>query len=215
VNNTDKQLPVEIDNDLIAGILKDAEAEAERIIKEAQQSAASRLENAHTQAAAIIDEAKQSAAKQAETIRQQMADKILTLQRRAALRVQEDIFNQVLEETQSELAAQVKLPEYRKILIGWIVEAAIGLDVVNAFVNASAIERPLIDADLLRDAAVKLKEITGRDVTFQVSTNPPTLLQGIVLQTTEGGVEYNNHLVTRLTRCKSEIRKIIYAELFD
>lgn len=208
------QPPATGESDLIGGILEDAEAEAQRILNEAHKSAALRAETTRSQATAILDEARRSAAQQAETIRRQMADKIRMHQRRAALQAQEEVLSQVIEGAQTHFAAQITMPAYRETLIGWIVEAALGLDVLSASINASAAERPLLDADLLRTATATIKELTGRSVVLQVSTQPPTMLQGILLQTTEGNVEFNNYLATRLVRYQSKIRRTVHAEIF-
>ena len=54
-----------------------------------------------------------------------------------------------------------------------------------------------------------------RDVALELSSDPPLLQQGVVLQTGEGRVEFNNQVATRLIRYQSEIRRIIHRVVFD
>ncbi|MHC4886332.1 MAG: V-type ATP synthase subunit E [Planctomycetota bacterium] len=201
--------------DLIEGILQDARAEAETILEKARATAKTRMEAAKPQTESILKEARESAETQAATILRQAEDKVRMQKRRNALRLQEEILNRVLDGAQSQLAGMVTDPGYRAILIDWIAEAAIGLDVVEARVNASAKERELMKGGFFSDAAAKIKELTGRKVTLSLSEDPPTMQQGIVLQTGESNVEFNNHLTTRLVRYQSEIRRIVNDDLFD
>ena len=57
--------------------------------------------------------------------------------------------------------------------------------------------------------------MTGRDVTLELADESPTAGQGIVLRAADGRVQFNNQIATRLLRYQSEIRKIVYGELFD
>lgn len=203
------------ENDLIAGILQDAKGEAEGILKNAETAVQHRAEAAKNQAEKILQDARKAAEEQSSAILRQVDDKIQMQKRRTALQMQDEIMKQVLEGVQARLGEQIGTSEYREILINWIVEAAIGLDAVSATVNASTREKECLDKDLLQDAVVRIKEVTGRDVTLALSEKTPTLLQGIVLQTAESSVEFNNHLSTRLVRYQSEIRRIVYDDLFD
>jgi hypothetical protein len=69
----------------------------------------------------------------------------------------------VLEQARAKLEAAVS-PEYREILLGWIVEAAIGLGQPEAAVNASAPELPLLDQGLLAEAERRVQALGGRAV---------------------------------------------------
>ena len=113
----------------------------------------------------------------------------------------------------ARLAAMVGTGEYRRMLAGWIAEAAIGLGEAEAEVNASAAERAVIDAALLAEAERDALESAGRKVRLTLSGGPPLLGQGVVLTSTNGRVAYNNQVATRLLREQSRIRSLIQEAL--
>jgi vacuolar-type H+-ATPase subunit E/Vma4 len=195
--------------DLIDGIAQDAGAETEKIIAEAEKAAEERIHGAQEQAKAMVLQAESKAEEQAERIRAQSASSLRMERRRTHLRMQEQAVQEVLSRTRRRLAEMIGSPEYRDVLLAWIVEAAIGLGVEQATVNASAPERKQIDKRLLKDAQSKLMELTGREVSLTLAEGGPLIPQGVVLKAADGRVEFNNQVTTRLLRQQSEIRKMI------
>lgn len=220
-------------DDLIAGISADAKAEAERLLEEARKAARDRLQAAEAQGARILDEARAKADAQSRTVGAQALSTMRMENKRAALKVREEALRRVLQAARDKLAALAAAPggtkketggsggaggeagsvEYRKVLLGWIVEAAIGLNVPAATVNTSAQERKLIDRDLLREAERTVKELTGRKVALKLEQGDPLVGQGVVLRSADGRLEFNNQVSTRLLRHQSEIRKIVFEAL--
>jgi vacuolar-type H+-ATPase subunit E/Vma4 len=129
--------------------------------------------------------------------------------RRTHLKLQEQAVQEVLSRVRRQLAGMIGTQEYREVLLAWIVEGAIGLDVEQATVNASAPERKKIDKRLLQDAQGKIAELTGRKVSLTLADGGPLIPQGVVLKAADGRVEFNNQVATRLLRRQSEIRKMI------
>jgi vacuolar-type H+-ATPase subunit E/Vma4 len=95
------------------------------------------------------------------------------------------------------------------------VEAAVGLSVDRAVVNASKEELPLVTAELLREAADAVESITGKRMEMTVAENDPLPAQGVVLTAAGGRLAYNNQVPTRFLRSQTVIRKLIYSTLFD
>ncbi|MBN2551986.1 MAG: hypothetical protein JXB06_04425 [Spirochaetales bacterium] len=195
--------------DLIDGIAQDAGAEAEKIISEAEKAAEERIRAAEEQARAVVQQAESRAEEQAERIRTQSASSLLMEHRRTHLKLQEQVVQEVLSRVRQQLAGMIGKPAYREVLLAWIVEGAIGLDVEQATVNASAAERKQIDKRLLQDAQGKVAELTGRKVSLTLAEDGPLIPQGVVLKAADGRVEFNNQVATRLLRRQSEIRKMI------
>jgi vacuolar-type H+-ATPase subunit E/Vma4 len=195
--------------ELIAGIEQDAGAEAEKIIAEADKAAQERIRAAEEQAKAVVQQAESKAEEQAERIRAQSASSLRMERRRLALMLREQSVQEVLSRVRQQLAGMIGTPEYREVLLVWIVEGAIGLGVEQAAVNASAAEREQIDKRLLQDAESKIVEMTGRKVSLTLIDGDPLIPQGVVLKAADGRVEFNNQVATRLLRRQSEIRKTI------
>ena len=199
---------------LIEGIAQDAAAEARRLVEEAEKAAAERREATARQAQAILEEARGKAAEQSRSVRRQAASSAKMETKRIALRVREQAARLVLEQARERLARLVGSPEYREVLLGWIVEAAIGLGQAEAAVNASARELPLLDPALLAEAEKRVQELGGRAVRLVKAEGEPLAGQGVVLVARGGRLAYNNQVSTRLLRRQTEIRKMIYDGLW-
>jgi V/A-type H+-transporting ATPase subunit E len=196
-------------SDLITGIAQDVAAEAEKILNEANKAAEERVQAAAEQAKAVIQQAESKAEEQAGRIRAQSASSLRMERRRIALKLREQAVQEVLSRVRQRLVGMIGTPEYREVLLAWIVEGAIGLGAAQAAVNASAPERKQIDKKLIQDAESKVKELTGRKVSLTLADGDPLIPQGVVLKAADGRVEFNNQVATRLLRQQSEIRKTI------
>jgi len=202
-------------NDLIAGIEKTARVEADMLIIEAEKEVNGMYAAAELQVANILKEAKQKSQDQAKKIKKNMDSTIAVETRRNSLKVYEQIIDLTLDKVREKLKSIIETPDYRQILIGWIVEAAIGLNEPEVEVNASAREMVIIDDNLLGKAEEKIYEITGLRVRMKKSRNDPLLAQGVVIKSKSGRTAFNNQVSTRILRYQSEIQKIIYKELFN
>lgn len=196
-------------SDLIAGIAQDVAKEAEQVIAEAKKTAEERIKAAQDQAAATLQQAESKAEEQAERIRSQTASTLRMERRRISLKQREQAVQEVLTRVRRRLSEMVGSPQYREVLLAWIVEGAIGLGAAEAAVNASAAERNQIDKKMLQAAEAKVKELTGKKVTLAAASGDPLIPQGVVVKAAGGRVEFNNQVATRLLRLQSEIRKQI------
>ena len=108
----------------------------------------------------------------------------------------------------------IREANYRDVLVNWIAEAAIGLDVESAEINASPKELLLIGEELLSKAKDKIGKQTSKQITLALSNASPLESQGVVLTSSDGRIAFNNQVETRLLRKQREIRTMIYNELF-
>lgn len=201
------------DRGLIEGIAADARAEAERLVEEARRAGEERLKAAQAQSLRILQEAREKADSQARSVHDQALSSIRIEGRRTSLAVREEALRRVIRRARERLSALSDTDEYRRVLLGWIVEAAIGLNVPEALVNVSAGERRFLDPGLLREAERRVKELTGRKVSLKAASGDPLVGQGVVLVSADGRVEFNNQVSTRLLRYQSEIRSIVFEAL--
>jgi vacuolar-type H+-ATPase subunit E/Vma4 len=203
-----------LNENLIAGIARDAAEEAARILAEAEKATETRLKAAADQAQAVVQQAESKAEEQAQRIQDQSASSLRMERRRIALKLREQAVQEVLTRVRTQLAGMVGGSKYREVLQAWIVEAAIGLGAAKATVNASAAERKQIDKKLLQAAEKTVVELTGGKVLLVLADEDPLIPQGVVLKDAEGRVEFNNQVATRLQRLQSEIRKNIHQTLW-
>jgi vacuolar-type H+-ATPase subunit E/Vma4 len=199
---------------LLSGIREDASREAERVLQEAQAAAEERRKAAESQAKSILSEAQERIVKQSETLRRQAESSLRMEEKRLQLKVRERVIAGVEQQVRERLKGMIGQKGYRKALLDWIVEAAVGLNAPEASVNSSLAERDQLDEKLLREAEDRLRRLTGAKVKLHLSEGDPLVGQGIVLIAADGRVEFNNQVTTRLLRAQSDIRKVIYKELF-
>ncbi len=198
---------------LLAGIEQEAREEADRIIQETRRMLDERRKATDLQIEKILITAQEKADAQAEVIRGNSGSRIAVETRRLSLRARDELMRDVLTQARRKLESLIKTEAYRSIVAGWVVEAAVGLNVPAASVRASAGELSLIDKALLKEAERKVKEVTGKTVKLEIAPGRPLREQGVVLTAKDGRLAFNNQVQTRLMRYDSEIRRIIYGEL--
>jgi len=200
---------------IVSGILADAEAEAARIVAEAEAYAAGAAERAAGQTATLVREATAKADALAAGIAQDAQAKAAMERRRNILLLQESLASGIVLKAEKALSETMGQPGYRDTLRRWIMEAAIGLSTESATVNASMHELPLIDDALLREAEAGVLAATGKATRLSRLEGDPLPGQGVYLVAEGGRLAYDNTIATRLERGRTEIRKRIYKALFD
>jgi vacuolar-type H+-ATPase subunit E/Vma4 len=200
--------------ELIKGIEKDAQEEARRIVDEAQKETEDRNKAARVQEESILKEAKNKAQAQAEAIDRLNKSTIHVETRRIVLKKRGEILKDIMSRVEQRLAGKIGEKGYKDLLVNWIVEAAMGLNAEQAVVNASREERKLIARDVLQAAESKIEAFINKKVELTVSTEAEPVAQGVILYTTDKTMAFNNQIPTRLLRYQSEIRKLIFDELF-
>lgn len=199
---------------LISGIVEDARMEEEKIMKDAEHQAAEKRKYAEKKIESLLNEAREKAEEQARTVKKKILSGVELEVKRLSMRIQDSVVRDIMDRVEKKLGSMVDDAHYRSVLIDWITEAAIGLEAPSADVNASEKERRMIDKDLLSDAARKVHELTGKQVTLALSEAPPPKIQGVVLTAADGRTAFNNQVKTRLLRRQRDIRMMIYEVLF-
>ena len=196
---------------LIAGIEADAREEEERLLAEAEKQAAEKRKYGAQKIETLQAETRKRAEKQAEEIKSRMDSNVELELRRRALRLRDAILQDLMNRVEERMKTHITAPGYRDVLVNWIVEAARGLNVDAAAVNAGAGERELLDDALLREAKEKL----DNKVELTLSEADPLGLQGVVLSSADGRLAYNNQVRTRIRRHQREINDLVHETLFE
>ena len=200
--------------DIMDGIREDANREAEAILAEARKTVEARRAAAAGQAAGILAEAEKRAAELEARILKDAEIAAGVESRRLGLRVRDRTIRECIEMTRVRLLAMVGTADYRKVLLGWIVEAAIGLGAEEAAIDCSPDERETA-RDLIGRAEEEVTRLTGRKVTIAMTEVCGVRDQGIVLTAKDGKTAYSNQVHVRLERYESRIRSLVYRELFS
>jgi vacuolar-type H+-ATPase subunit E/Vma4 len=199
---------------LIEGIKEDARQEAEKILKQAEKYAGDRKKTVESQVNRIMNQAREKADNQVALIKRNIKSSISVEIKRLNLKIMDRIMSSTVERVKRDIAGMIGTPGYPDILLGWIIEAAIGLNVNEASVNTSLKETEYITEELLKKAADTIFSLTGKKVALKKSTDSPLLAQGVVLYAKDGKTAFNNQIPTRLLRYQSEVRKMIYTSLY-
>ena len=201
--------------ELIKGIEKDAREEAQRIVAEAFKQAEVRRQAVQVQVAAILEQARNKAQAQMDTITRLNRSNITVETRRIRLKQREEIIKHMIQKVEDKLSELIEQAQYAQVLVNWIVEAAIGLNVDEAVVNVSKQEKQVINQEILNKAAKKLQSLIHKKVKLSLDNQAPLVAQGVVLYTKDKKMAFNNQVPTRLLRYQSEVRKLIFDELFQ
>lgn len=200
---------------IIRGISEEAQSEADKILEDAKKQAEHRRENARKQVETIRKETDEKIKEQVDKIKEESESAIATETKRIRLQSRDRIMKMVIREAQKRLQAKIGDSDYPDILKNWIVEAAIGLQAEEAEVNASSKEIKLITASLLKKTEKEARQKGEINVRLTKSKNGPLNVQGVVLTDKAGKRAYNNQVPTRINRFKTDIRNVIYKELFE
>ena len=201
-------------NDIIDGILADAEAEVRTIIDEGERARADRMAASDVQCSTIAEEAERAVAKQCAAIMANASVLVSVTRRRQGLKLRERVMAEIIGRTEARMAALVDEPSYREILAGWIVEAAMGLGFQDSEVNASRAERDALLA-AIPEALKSIRDLTDREVSLAAApSEAPLVAQGVVVTAHNRTTAFNNQVQARLARYQTEIRSMVYNQLF-
>lgn len=199
---------------LIAGIETDANAEREKILKEAQTQADEKNKYAEKKIESLLDEARAKAQEQAEAAKKKIISTAEREAKRRSMHMRSAVIQDILDRVEKKLGSMTGDKNYPSILADWLIEAAIGLDAESAHVNASAGELKLIDDRMLSEIGRRFRKQTGRQIELTLSGAEPLKSQGVVLTAADGRTAFNNQVRTRMLRNKREIQTMIYDTLF-
>lgn len=202
-------------SELISGIRKDAMQEAERIVADAEKTAADKKLAKEMQLSAIERDAAKKIEQQTAVIEKNNVSAISVERKRIALKIRERIINNVIDRVREKIRDRMGKPDYPEIVRGWILEAAIGLGEPEAVAGGSARELEIMTDAFLRDTEKKYNQLTGGRVCLVKSGKDPLFAQGVVLSSVNNKTAFNNQVPTRLLRYQAEIRKAIYREFFS
>lgn len=195
-------------------ILSAAREEADKLITEAESRAEARRMAARRQAETIEGETgKQLEGERSRRVK--LADqRISSEKRRRELQLKDSFMADALEKTREELLAMTASDSYSVILAGWVKEAVLGLGADKVELNGRPREREIMTPSWLRLREEEIKDTYGRQVSLELSPESALIPAGVVARQKEGRLVFNNQIDTRILRKQSELRKVIYQELF-
>jgi vacuolar-type H+-ATPase subunit E/Vma4 len=199
---------------LIEGIQADAQTQRERIIKDATAQAAEKRKYGDKKIESILKNAQRKGQEQADTIKRKALSQVELEVKRHALHFRDMLMQDIMEQVKKKLSTLVSQKDYPSVLVDWVTEAALGLGVDCAHINASPEERALISDKLLAEVTKKLAAHSSKPITLTLSDAQPLDTQGILLTAADGRVAFNNQVETRILRNQRKIHQLIYEAVF-
>ena len=189
---------------LSKAILSEAEAEAKLLKTEAEAKAETIRQRAQKQAEAERAEILQRATAEAERLRSQVIATTQLKARTQQLEHREKLLDQVFTVARQQLPTIKQWRDYDVISLRLLREAVTQLKAEQATVQVDAATQERLNAEAVAKLASELKvslEIDG------------TLLQkgtGVIVETSNGRMQYDNTLETRLNRLQNILRSPVY-----
>jgi len=185
------------DSSLLNGIIEHARQEAQALDASCTREV-ELLEHEYA------EKARQERENEERLLRQQLEEvskreesQLRSIERKRALMMGDRFKARLMEALVQRMEQLSSSQEYEKILVGWIAEAAVGIDRPEARVQCSFKEH--ITPEMLNQAKRLVETSTGKSVKL-VFDEVPLTSQGVVVSSIDGKVSYDNRVVTRVER---------------
>ena len=188
---------------LSRAILDVASADAEQILSDARAKAEQIRQQAHDQAAAERKEILDRAFQEAQRIRSQSVATAQLKARTLQLEHREKLLNNVFLTARNDLANIAKWTDYPSIASHLLKEAIQQLGASSVIVHSDPHTQAVLSGEL----------IDGLSKELMVSINfgaPLPKGTGVVVETIDGHLQYENTLETRLHRLQNVLRSPVY-----
>ncbi len=191
---------------LSRAILRDAQDESQRVQAEAQARAEEIRRQARTQAEternAILDRAN----REAERLRGQAVATAQLKARTLQLERREVLLDKVFDAARQRLASLQKRADYEQVAVQLLREAIVQLKLDQARVYADEATRKVLKAAVVNKVAKEL----GVKIEFGENLEEGA---GIVVESPDGRLHFDNTLETRLNRLQNVLRSSVYQVL--
>ncbi len=184
-------------------IIQQAEADAEKILTEAKAKAEQIRNHAQEVVAADKKRILEQAKNDADRIRGQAIATAQLNARTLILESREKLLVSVFESSMEKIPSVQNYSDYPAIVENMALEAITQLNVKKVILHADKITN-----DLLKDSVLK-KISTKFDGTIELG-EPLKKGTGIIAETADGHLNYDNTLETRLHRLEGELRSPVY-----
>jgi vacuolar-type H+-ATPase subunit E/Vma4 len=188
---------------LSRAMLSEAQAEANQNLVEARAKADSILHSAQQQAARVREGILERARVEAERIHSQVLATAQMKARTVELEHREKLLVQILQTACDQLPSVQKWTEYQRIAADLVYEAATQLRSKDLIIRADQHTQSLLTGQVLEDLSKKL------DLKLTLGT-PLEKGTGVVVETADGHLQFDNTLETRLDRLRNTLRSPIY-----
>jgi vacuolar-type H+-ATPase subunit E/Vma4 len=188
---------------LSRALLGDAKSDAAQAFVDAKAKADALLQRAQEQAAAQRVEIIARAQSEADRLHSQAIATTQMKARTMELDHREKLLEHVFTESRKQLAGVQHWTEYAQIAARLLKEALIQLKSNKAVVRADAETQKYLTPAVMS----KISQELGMEITFGEPLSQGT---GVIVETIDGHLQYDNTLETRLNRLQNSLRSPVY-----
>ncbi|MBN1242867.1 MAG: hypothetical protein JXA15_09220 [Spirochaetales bacterium] len=199
---------------LVEGILREARDEARRGVEEARKRAEGRVEAAGVQAARIAEETEAAAERQVASIAREAESKLAAELARAELAARESAWRELVARALGLCREEARKPDFRKVLVRLAAEAAVGLGGGEARARFAGPLGATLDDGFLRETERLVKVACGLDTGLVAGEPCDDGNPGVVIESIDGRLSYDNRLEARFARLEGELRARALRGLF-
>ncbi len=196
--------PVEGNIEMLSrAVLTEAHAEAEQILSDARAKADAIRQRAQERAAAERTEIMERASQEAARIGSRAVATAQLKARTLQLEHREKLLDSVFEAARRQLPVVQQWADYGRISRHLLREALIHLGATSAHIRADETTRQWLTGQVLDEISKELQ------VTLRVA-EPLKQGTGVIVETVDGRLRYDNTLETRLGRLQNALRSSVY-----
>lgn len=197
---------IDENNLLLSGILKDAQKEADKIILESQATSEKIIKEAEDKAMRSCQNEKALFDIKMKSLALQQDSDKANFDRVMELKKLDSSYAKVLSLVENRWEEVIKDKSFESVLVKWIAEAAIGLNLPEAKVSFSK-KAPVTD-EMLKEAEKLVLDATNFKVKLTLD-ECYTSEVGVVVSSLDDKISYNNLISTRSRRFKKQIKDIV------
>ena len=190
-------------------LLDEARQEAAKLLAEAQEEAKRVEEATEQEAERVLAESIESGDVQTAL----EAQRCLATADLAAARIltegSDDVLAQCFSRLESRLQGITQLPDYLTVLSRLVSEAGISLQQSEIFLKLCQADQKLVNAEWCRSLSDRLQ------VSVHLSAESAPIMGGVVVQSRDGHLRYDQSFETLLSRHRDALRSIFYQTLWE
>jgi len=202
--------------DLLCNEIKqDAGKQIQGILDEAKKRQDAKLEIARRAAGKIREELLAKAKAKAEAVKERMLSAVNLETRRIKSLAREEIINEVLQEIKLKQDSFRTKKEYVIWLENLIIEGALSLRKKELVAAVNKRDFSLLDGAFVSRVEKKLSEHHLKDIRIDLAPDDNLQDTGAVIKSRDGRVIFDNTFSARLQRMRTDLRVIIFKEIFE
>lgn len=201
-------------NEICRQIIADGEHEVSSILEKARRTADDITSKAEEEGKKAAEKILKEADSRVEAIKRRAVSSVELEVKRERLKVRESLFDMVMEKVNELLSSARGRSEYADILAGLAVEAIVALGSANVTIFADSRDVQLVESKVVPKVKDMLAGLGKEIESVDVKPLDKPSIGGVVVGVREGNVIYDDTFESRLYRMQSDIRTIVYNELF-